>query len=58
MKGANCSNCGKRLDIKLPVGGKSAATCPECSKPLMVKRDRSGVLVKAFDDEPEPRKTG
>jgi len=58
MKGANCSNCGKRLDVRLPIGGKASVACPECSKPLMVKRDKSGVSVKAFEEEPEPRKTG
>lgn len=53
MRGANCSNCGRRQDVKLGKGSKASCTCPECGKPLMVRRDRDGIAVKAFDNDSE-----
>jgi len=47
-----CASCGTRQDPKLDLNSKTNVACKRCGKPLYAKRDKSGVMVKAYDDEP------
>ena len=49
MKGCNCSNCGKRLSVTLKLSGRVSIECPRCRDPLLVKRDKDGTSVKAYE---------
>ncbi|MCL2061140.1 MAG: hypothetical protein FWH03_00740 [Firmicutes bacterium] len=50
MKDCFCSVCGKKQTAKLPLKSKVILTCPKCSKPILAKRDKTGVTVKAFEN--------
>ena len=52
MKDCYCSGCGKRQNAKLDLNSKVMLTCPKCGKPLLAKRDKTGITVKAYADEP------
>jgi hypothetical protein len=55
MKGCNCPNCGERQRYRLEISSKIEESCPQCGKPLLAQRDKTGIAVKAFDtDDPPP----
>ena len=51
MKDCFCCGCGEKQNAKLPLPSKVMLTCPKCGKPLLAKRDKTGITTKIFDED-------